>query len=61
MGECRREWLAYPEGERMKKIKLEVVVDDELAVETLAFLQKLIMINIRGYNLSMKTLGGRDG
>lgn len=45
----------------MKKIKLEVVVDDEFAVETLAFLQKLIMINIRGYNLSMKALGGRDG
>lgn len=45
----------------MKKIKLEVVVDDELAVETLAFLQKLIIVNIRRYNLSMEALRGRDG
>lgn len=45
----------------MKKIKLEVVVDDKLAGETLAFLQKLIIVNNHGYNLSVKTLGGRDG
>lgn len=41
----------------MKKIKLEVVVDNEVAGETLVFLQKLIINNIREYNLSMEEYG----
>ena len=38
----------------MKKIKLEVVVDNEVAGETLLFLQKVIINNIREYHLSME-------
>ncbi len=41
----------------MKKIKLEVVVDDKVAGETLAFLQNLIINNIREYNLRMEDYG----
>jgi hypothetical protein len=41
----------------MKKIKLEVVVDNEVAGETLLFLQKVIINNIREYNLSMEDYG----
>ena len=41
----------------MKKIKLEVVVDNEVAGETLVFLQKLTINNIREYNLSMEEYG----
>lgn len=41
----------------MKKIKLEVVVDNEVAGETLLFLQKLIINNIREYHLSMEDYG----
>lgn len=41
----------------MKKIKLEVVVDNEVAGETLVFLQKLVINNIREYNLSMEDYG----
>lgn len=38
----------------MKKIKLEVVVDNEIAGETLMFLQQITINNIREYNLSMR-------
>ena len=41
----------------MKKIKLEVVVDNEVAGETLLFLQKVIINNIREYRLSMEDYG----
>lgn len=41
----------------MKKIKLEVTVNDEVAGETLAFLQKLIINNILEYSLSMEEYG----
>lgn len=41
----------------MKKLKLEVIVDNEVAGETLVFLQKLIINNIREYNLSMEEYG----
>lgn len=41
----------------MKKIKLEVVVDNEVAGETLSFLQSLKINNIREYNLSMEEYG----
>lgn len=41
----------------MKKIKLEVTVDNEIAGETLVFLQKLIINNIREYSLSMEDYG----
>lgn len=41
----------------MKKIKLEVVVDNEVAGDTLLFLQKVIINNIREYYLSMEDYG----
>lgn len=41
----------------MKKIKLEVVVDNEVAGETLVFLQSLKINNIREYSLSMEDYG----
>ena len=41
----------------MKKIKLEVVVDNEVAGETLLFLQNVIINNIREYHLSMEEYG----
>ena len=41
----------------MKKIKLEVVVDNEVAGDTLLFLQKVIINNIREYRLSMEDYG----
>jgi hypothetical protein len=41
----------------MKKIKLEVVVDNEVAEEDLAFLQKLVIHNAREYHLSMEEYG----
>ena len=41
----------------MKKFKLEVVVDDEVASEALLFLQKVIINNIREYHLSMEEYG----
>lgn len=42
----------------MKKIKLEVVADDEVAVETLAFLQGLYINNIDFYALCMEECDG---
>lgn len=41
----------------MKKIKLEVVVDDEVAGETLVFLQNLRINNAHEYYLSMEEYG----
>lgn len=42
----------------MKKIKLEVLIaDDEVASETLAVLQNIIINNICEYNLSMEEAG----
>lgn len=45
-------------GGVMKKIKLEVVVDNEVAGETLLFLQKVIINNICEYHLSMEEYDG---
>lgn len=42
----------------MKKIKLEVVVDDELAIETLTSLQGLYINNIDFYVLCMEACDG---
>lgn len=42
----------------MKKIKLEVVVDDEDARETLTFFQGLIIHNIALYTLSVEEYDG---
>lgn len=42
----------------MKKIKLEVVVEDENAGETLTFLQGLIINNITFYVLCMEDCDG---
>lgn len=42
----------------MKKIKLEVVVEDKDARETLTFLQGLIINNVAFYVLSMEECDG---
>jgi hypothetical protein len=42
----------------MKKIKLEVVVSDENAMETLTFLQNLIINNVSFYVLCMEECDG---
>lgn len=44
----------------MKKIKLEVVVEDKDARETLTFLQNLIINNTSFYMLRMENCYGED-
>jgi hypothetical protein len=44
----------------MKKIKLEVVVDDENALDVLTLLQKIIIRKIYFYRLSLEECYGED-
>jgi hypothetical protein len=43
----------------MKKFRLEVIVEDKDARETLTFLQKLIINNIGYYELRMEEYNGQ--